>query len=82
AVKLGFRAIINREFNSLSLTKRVTVRTFGLELLAKDQPSNNLRSPCLEDLPYYNDVIKAAAEAIKAYNQLKRGLAKSSRGPW
>ncbi|KAK2020363.1 hypothetical protein LX32DRAFT_647472 [Colletotrichum zoysiae] len=92
------KAIINRKFNSLSLTKRVTIRTFSLKLLAKDQPSNNvqrqilgfkdqpefinqLRSPHLKDLPYYNDIIKAAAEAIKAYNQLKRGLAKSSRGP-
>ncbi|KAK2033544.1 hypothetical protein LX32DRAFT_635237 [Colletotrichum zoysiae] len=101
AAKLGFRAIINREFDSLSLTERVTltVGTFGLELLAKDQPSddvrrqilgfkdqpefiNRLRSPRLEDLPYYDDVIKAAAEAIEAYDQLKRGLAKSSRGPW
>ncbi|KAK2025421.1 hypothetical protein LX32DRAFT_642690, partial [Colletotrichum zoysiae] len=76
AAKLSFQAIINRKFNSLSLTKRVTVRTFGLELLAKDQPNDNvqhqilgfkdqpefinqLRSPHLEDLPYYNDVIKA-----------------------
>ncbi|KAK2025640.1 hypothetical protein LX32DRAFT_642513, partial [Colletotrichum zoysiae] len=64
AVKLGFRAIINREFDSLSLTKRVTILGF------KDQPEfiNRLRSPYLEDLPYYNDIIKAAAEAIEAYD--------------
>ncbi|KAK2026528.1 hypothetical protein LX32DRAFT_641757 [Colletotrichum zoysiae] len=62
------------EFDSLSLTERVTVGTFGLELLAKDQPSDDLefinwlRSPCLEDLPYYDDVIKAVVEAIEAYD--------------
>ncbi|KAK2027266.1 hypothetical protein LX32DRAFT_641047 [Colletotrichum zoysiae] len=94
AKKLSFRAIINREFDSLSLTEREAVGTFSLELLAKDQPNNvrrqilgfksqpefidRLRSPRLEDIPYYDDVIKAAAEAIEANNQLNRGLAKPS----
>ncbi|KAK2034782.1 hypothetical protein LX32DRAFT_633931, partial [Colletotrichum zoysiae] len=69
------RAAYRDFFDSLSLTERVTVGTFGLELLAKDQPSddpefiNRLRSPRLEDLPYYDDVIKAAAEAIEAWGK-------------
>ncbi|KAK2025592.1 hypothetical protein LX32DRAFT_696299 [Colletotrichum zoysiae] len=41
AKDLDLRAIINREFNSLTLTERSIVGVFGLELLAKDQPSDD-----------------------------------------
>ncbi|KAK2050896.1 hypothetical protein LY76DRAFT_599688 [Colletotrichum caudatum] len=66
-------AVINREFNFLSFTKRKAVGIFSLKLLAKDQPNYKAKqSPRLEDLPYYADVIKAAAKAIKATDKYNR----------
>ncbi|KAK2033503.1 hypothetical protein LX32DRAFT_649126 [Colletotrichum zoysiae] len=43
---------------------------------------DRLERPRLEDIPYYADVIKAAAEAIEAMDQYQRMAANSSQGPF
>ncbi|KAK2050959.1 hypothetical protein LY76DRAFT_599648, partial [Colletotrichum caudatum] len=60
-------AVINREFNSLSFTER---RAIGFK--SKPEFASRLESPCLEDLLYYANVIKAAAKAIKATDKYNR----------
>ncbi|KAK2050898.1 hypothetical protein LY76DRAFT_599679 [Colletotrichum caudatum] len=59
--RLARLAVINREFNSLSFTKR-----------RAPEFASQLESPRLKDLLYYANVIKAAAKAIKATDKYNR----------